>query len=199
MDLHPDLRIGGCLSICLSFLDFLTVELLAIYRPPGVGAVGDDDGYEERHPEHGAQGGFAAGAVGDGERALQVGVRRIEGSVVPSGHEEEHDDGEDDADPGGPDALDIVFPEQGAPDAVEQEPDAGEQCRCERPLLEQVVQVFHWLHEDDARGGVFGKAVLQEGADEEGEEEHEERGRVHGELWPDAGTDGLVGDVVVYI
>ena len=182
----------SCLYLCLG-------DLLLVDAPPAVGAVGDDDGDEERHPGHDTEGDLTAASIADREAALQVDVRRIEGGVVPTGNEEQHRHHEDDTDAFGPDAFDILLVEDRPADAEEHEQHADEEDDEQRPHRQEVVEILHRFHEDDACRGVHGISVFEQGADEEGEEEDEEERGVVDQSVAAALPQRLVGDVVAHV
>lgn len=182
----------SCLYLCLG-------DLLLVDAPPAVGAIGDDDGDEECHPGHDTERDLTAARVADREAALQVDIGRIEGGVVPAGDEEQHRHYEDDADAFWPDAFDILFVEDRPADAEEHEHYADEEDDEQRPHRQQVVEILHRLHEDDACGGVHGIAVLEQRADEEREEENEEEHGIVDQPVAAALTQRLVVDVVAHV
>ena len=52
------------LSICVVVGRYFgSVYLLAVNLAPGVDDIGKDEGYEERHPEHGVEGEIAAAGI----------------------------------------------------------------------------------------------------------------------------------------
>ena len=63
--------------------EFFLGDFFLVDSAPGVDDVGQHERYEQRHPEHGAQGELARAGVNQGERTLQVGRRRIVSGMVP--------------------------------------------------------------------------------------------------------------------
>ena len=125
------------------------------------------------HPRHGAQRGLARAAVGQGERALRVGVRGVVGRPVVAGQQEEGHDREHRADACGPDAADKGGPQQGAPDAQQDEHHADNEQGERGGHGEQVVPVLEGLgpYRPVLADGIAA-AREQEGG--EGQEEEQE-------------------------
>ena len=167
--------------------------------PPAVGSISDDDRDEERHPRHDTERHLTAACVGYRQTALQVDIGRIEGRVVPTSDEEQHCHHEDDTDAFRPDAFDILAVEDRPADAEEHEHHAGKEDDEQRPHRQEVVEILHRLHEDDACHGVHGIPVLEERADEEREEEDEKEHGVGDQPVAAALTQRLVADVVAHV
>ncbi len=206
MSPRPD-SVDGCmcLLICLAFGYLLMINGLAIDGSPRIDDVGEDKGDEQADPGHGAEGKLAGAGIGQGERRLQVGIGGIVGSVVPTDAEEQGKDGEHDADAGGPNTgrrkneKRKVKIEGFFDDAEKDEHDANQEEHEQVPGTEEIVEVLVRLHEDDARSGVTGIAVLEQCADEESEEEDEESHSSRQQLASGAGKDGLVAHIIYYI
>ena len=176
-------------------LNLLFRQFLAVDGAPGVDDVGQDEGDEQRHPEHGAQRELAGAGVLDGQRRLQVGRGRIVGRAVPGGAEQQRQNGEYGADAGIPDAPGKALLQQGLADAEEYEDNPNEEDNEQRPHGEHVGQVLHGLHVDDT---VVANsiAVLEQQVDQVGQEEDEEGYGGARQLAWHTGTDVLVGYIV---
>lgn len=177
-------------------VDFLARQLLLVHRPPHVGDVGHDERHEQRHVEHRLQGEHAARTVEDGQAALQLGRRRIVGGVVPSHVEEQRQHHDDHANAGRPDSPHVAFAQIRADDAIEKQHDAHDEEDREIPHLDEIVEIFEWVHVDVARRRVVGEAVLEERADEERKEQHQERHHIVEQMAAATLAKGVVVHIV---
>ena len=89
--------------------------------------------------------------------------------------------------------------EESTRDAVEQQQHAGEQHQSQGPHGEQVVEIFHRLHKDNACIGVAGEAVFEKGADEERKEAHQKGHCEDAQQLAYARTYHGVVDIIVHI
>lgn len=172
------------------------INLLPVHHSPHIRYVSEDKGYEEGDVEHGAEGELAAAAVGDGQGTLQGDVGGIIGGVSETCHEEQRQYYENHADACGPDAFDVGRAEDGAQDTIEEQSHANYGHEGKGPETKIVVEILHRLHEYGSSGRVDSITVLQQGAHEEGEEEHEEGYSTANESHRTARADVFVRHVV---
>ena len=170
--------------------------LLSVHHSPHIRYVSENEGYEEGDVEHGAEGELAAAAVGNGQGALQGDVGGIIGGVSETCHEEQRQYYENHADACGPDAFDVGRAEDGAQNTIEEQSHANYGHESKGPETKIVVEILHRLHEYGSGGRVYGITVLQQGAHEEGEEEHEEGYSTANEAHRTARADVFVRHVV---
>ena len=169
---------------------------MEVHLAPHVDDVAEDKGDQEGDVHHRIEGVLRGGGVADRQRALQVSEGGVVGGVIPPGEEEEHRHRHHDTDTVVPDALGGVFLEDRHADAVEHQDDTDEERSEEGRLLDQVVPVLIRLHVDLRRLRIDGKALAEEGVDEEGEEGDEEADRIGGDTLPGDTAHLRVGDVI---
>ena len=170
--------------------------LLPVHNSPHIRYVSENEGNEEGDVEHGAESKLAAAAVGDGQGTLQGDVGRIVGGVSETCHEEQRQDYENHADACGPDAFDVGRADDGSQDTIEEQSHANYGHEGKGPETKIVVEILHRLHEYGSGGRVDSITVLQQGAHEEGEEEHKEGYSTANESHRTARADVFVRHVV---
>ena len=175
---------------------FLAGNLLALQGTPGVDDVGEHEGDENRDVSHHLEREGTRRAVGYGERALQVGERRIVGRVVPARTEQQGRHREHRARAGKPDAPARDGREHAAHDAPQHEHDANQKRNQHGRHGKQVVQIFEGFHIDFLRRGVDGKTVAHQRADKESQEKQQEGERVAKQPAAAAHDERVIADAV---
>ena len=127
---------------------------------------------------------------------MQVGIGGIIGGIAETGHKEQGEHHHDHTDAGRPNASDVGFADNRAPNAIEQQHNANEgHCR-EKGHGKIVVEVFHRREKHLLRLRINGITVFQKEAHKEGEEEREEGDGGTYEAHTGTRTEVFVVDVV---
>ena len=154
--------------------DFLCIDFLFVDGFPGIEDIRQHEGNEKTHIRHCTKRKLTAATVGYGKAALQVGVRGIIGGIVPSRTKQQTEHHEHHTNACRPDAAHISLALDGAYHGIEQEHYAQEQYYKQVPHFQEVVQVFHGFHGDDACCRVISIPVFEQRPYKESQEENQE-------------------------
>ena len=127
---------------------------------------------------------------------MEVGIGGIIGGIAETGHKEQGEHHHDHPDAGRPNASDVGFADNRAPNAIEQQHNANEGHCCEKGHGKIVVEVFHRREKHLLRLRVNGITVFQKEAHKEGEEEREEGDGGTNEAHTGTRTEVFVVDII---